>query len=98
MAEIITIECPFCKQKTIQMSHRPEIYTTQTIRVGSNRKTIPNLIPAKDEILSEKCSNCGKPKKEIQKKIKEGYKPSHEELLNRLKEAGLPTKITTKIG
>jgi hypothetical protein len=93
MPEIMIIECPFCKEKTIKIMHSPEVYTTQTIRVGSNRKTIPNLTKAKDEVLSEKCSNCEKSRKEIQKALKEGPKMSHEELLKRIKEAGLPTKI-----
>lgn len=87
------LECPFCKEKTIKVMHTPETYTTQTIRVGSNRKTIPKMTPEKNEILSESCSNCGKTKKEIQKKVKEGYNPSREELLKRLKESGLPTRI-----
>ena len=93
MPERITIECPFCKKETIQVLHSPEVYSTQTIRVGSNRKTIPNLTPAKDQILSGKCSNCGKTKKEIEKALKEGIPIPHEELIRRLKEAGLPLKI-----
>jgi len=64
MPEIITVECPFCKQKTIKVMHSSEVYTLQTTRAGSNRKTIPSLTPAKDEVLSEKCSSCSKSKKE----------------------------------
>lgn len=93
MPEIIIVECPFCKEKTIRVMRSPEVYTTQTIRVGSNRKTIPKVTPEKNEVLSEKCSNCGKSRKEIQKRMKEGYKPSREDILKRLKEAGLPTRI-----
>lgn len=93
MPEVLTIECPFCKQKTIRVMHRPEVYSTQTIRVGSNRKTIPNLTPSKDEVLSEKCSSCGKTKKEIEKALKEGVPPSREEIIRRAKEAGLPLVI-----
>lgn len=73
--------------------HIPEVYTTQTIRVGSNRKTIPKLVPGKDEVLSEKCSNCGKSKKEIEKALKKGISLSHKEIIRRAKEAGLPLKF-----
>jgi hypothetical protein len=94
MPEIINVECPFCKQRTIKIMHRPESYTTQTTRAGSNRKTIPNLTPAKDEVLSDKCSNCGKSKKEIEKALKEGKQPSNEEIIKRMKEAGLnPSRL-----
>jgi len=93
MPEIIEVECPFCKKGKIRISRSPEKYTTQTIRVGSNRKTIPKLIPGKQTVLSEKCPNCGKSKKEIEDALKHGVPPSHEEIIRRAKEAGLPLKI-----
>jgi Zn ribbon nucleic-acid-binding protein len=93
MPERMTIECPFCKKETIQILHSPEVYSSHTIRVGSNKKTIPKLTHAKDQILSEKCSNCGKSKKEIEKALKEGIPMSHEEIIRRAREAGLPLKI-----
>lgn len=90
MPEVLTIECPFCKEKVIKVMHSPQVYSSQTIRVGSNVKTIPKLTEAKDEVLSEKCPNCGKTKKQIEKALKEGVPLSKEERLKRLKEAGLP--------
>lgn len=93
MAEVRTIKCPFCKEGEIKISYTPERYTTQTIIVGSNRKTIPKLIPAQQEVLSDKCPKCGKTKKELQKALKEGVKPSRKEVIKRMKEAGLPLKI-----
>jgi endogenous inhibitor of DNA gyrase (YacG/DUF329 family) len=93
MPEKITIECPFCKKLTIEVIHSPEVYSTQTIRVGSNKKTIPNLTPAKDQILTVKCPNCGKPKKEIEYALKHGVPLSNEEIIKRLKEAGVPLKL-----
>ena len=47
----------------------------------------------KYEIITDKCSNCGKTKKEIEKRLKEGKVPSREEVIRRAKEAGLPLKI-----
>jgi ribosomal protein L44E len=94
MPEKMTIECPFCNKQTIQILHSPEVYSTQTIRVGSNRKTIPNLTPAKDQVLTLKCPNCGKSKKEIEYALIHGKELSREEVVRRLKEAGLdPSKL-----
>jgi hypothetical protein len=93
MPEIVTLKCPFCKQGDISIAETPPTYSTQTIRVGSNRKTIPKLMPGKKEVLTEKCLVCGHTKTEIQKALKEGIKPSREEIIKRMKEAGLPLKI-----
>ena len=74
--------------------HSPETYGSHTIMVGSNRKTIPKLTPAKDEVLTQNCSNCGKTKKDIEKALKHGKELSKEEIIKRLREAGLdPTKL-----
>lgn len=93
MTEVITVECPFCKEKVIKLMHSPEVYGSHTIRVGSNRKTIPKLTQAKNEVLVEKCPHCGKTKKQIERALKEGVPPTHEEIIKRMKEAGLPLKI-----
>ncbi len=93
MSEVITIECPFCKKKVVKIMHRNDVYSAQTVRAGSNAKTIPKLTKGKNEILVEKCPNCGKTKKEIEKALKEGIPLSHEEIIRRAKEAGLPLKI-----
>ncbi len=93
MPEIIERECPFCKKGKIKILHREEVYGFQKTRASSNIKTIPKVYPEKNEIISEKCPNCGKTKKEIEKRLKEGKILSHEEVIKRAKEAGLPLKI-----
>jgi sarcosine oxidase delta subunit len=93
MPEIIEIECPFCNQK-IKVLHREETFRMERARAASNTKIIPKRIAEKYEILVEKCPNCGKSKKEIEKALKEGKQPSHDEVIRRLREAGLdPTKL-----
>lgn len=92
MPEIIIIECPFCKAP-IKVMHREETYTTQRTKAAGKTKTIPKLSPSKDVILSDKCSTCGHTKKEIEQALKRGKQPSREEILRRMKEAGLPTKF-----
>jgi len=94
MPEILTVECPFCKSKVIKLLHTPAMYTVDRVMVGSNRKSVPRLSNEKDELLCDKCPNCGKPRKEIEKALKYGKEPSHEEVIRRLREAGLdPTKL-----
>ena len=93
MTEKITMECPFCKKRTIQILHSPEVYSSRTIRVGSNRKTMPNLTHAKDQVLNEKCPSCGKPKKEIEYALKHGVPLTNDEIIKRLREAGVPLKL-----
>ena len=94
MPEILTEEYPFCKQKTIKFLHREETFKMERGRAASNTKIIPKRVAEKYEIVSEKCPNCGKSKKEIEKALKEGKEVPREEVLKRLREAGLdPTKL-----
>ena len=61
--------CPFCQKQTIKVFYRPSFKKKITIR-GSGQsgskavRTKPELT-----ILSEKCSNCGKTKSEIEPKL-----------------------------
>lgn len=93
MPEITTMECPFCKQKTIKIMHKEQTFSTRRTRIRAGRSTTYIKNPEKNEILSEKCSNCGKSKKEIEKAFKEGRQLSKEEIIKRMKEAGLPLKV-----
>jgi hypothetical protein len=89
----MTVKCPFCKEGEIKISRTPDVYTSQTIRVGSNRKTIPKLVSGKSEVISDKCPICNKPKAELQKAISEGIKPSAAEMAKRAQNSGLPTRF-----
>lgn len=94
MPEIIEQDCPFCKIGKIKLLHREETYGFQKPHASSNVKTIPKISPEKYEVLSEKCPNCGKSKKEIEHALKHGKEPSREEVIKRMKEAGLdPSKL-----
>ncbi len=93
MPEILTIECPFCKKETIKVLYKPSVLqfaTTHSSAAGTKRKIYRTR--EKYKILSEKCSNCGKTRKELEKALRD-KKPSREEILRRIKEAGLPFKI-----
>ena len=93
MPEVLTEECPFCKQKTINVIHIEETFSAKRTRIRAGRSTKYVKSPERYEILVEKCSNCGKSKKEIEKSLKQGKELSNEEIIRRMKEAGLPLKI-----
>lgn len=94
MPEIIEQECPFCKEGKIKILHREETYSFQRPHASSNVKTIPKISPEKYEVFSEKCPNCGKSKKELEKALEKGKEPSREDVIKRLREAGLdPSKL-----
>jgi rubredoxin len=89
------IECPFCKVGKLKVLYKPSMINftnSRSASAGTKRKAYRT--PEKQEILSEKCPNCGRSKKEIEKAISEGPRLSHDEVLKRLREAGLdPTKL-----
>ena len=93
MPEQKIIKCPFCEQGNITTLHTQGMMITKYARASSNKKAMNYFKDEKYEILSEKCPNCGKSKKEIEKALKEGVPPTHDEIIRRMKEAGLPLKI-----
>lgn len=94
MPEVLTEECPFCKQKTIKVMHIEETFKARRTRIRAGRNTQYIKSPERYEVLVEKCSNCGKTKKDVEEALKHGKEPSHDEVIRRLREAGLdPTKL-----
>jgi endogenous inhibitor of DNA gyrase (YacG/DUF329 family) len=94
MPEVLNDECPFCKQKTIKVMHIEETFKARRTRIRAGRNTQYIKSPERYEVLIEKCPNCGKSKKEIENALKYGKELPREEVIKRLKEAGLdPTKL-----
>jgi hypothetical protein len=94
VSEILTEECPFCKEKTIKVMYREGTFHAKRTRCRAGRST--QYIRSKEsyEILSENCSNCNKSKKEIENALKHGKELPREDVLKRLREAGLdPSKL-----
>jgi len=89
----IMLECPFCEKRVIKYLYKPASDRVRRARGSSISKTMTFWTKEKYEILSKKCPNCGKTKKEIEKRLKEGKLIPHKELIRRIKEAGLPLKI-----
>ena len=93
MHEYRKITCPFCNRETIEALYTPR---TKRKSLARCRTGSGSMIYTKEkyEVLSD-CPNCGKSKKEIQRTLNQGTGKSlsHKEMLERLKKAGLPTKI-----
>jgi len=92
-SEIIEIQCPFCKENVLKAIHKEQTFKSQKIRITSGRSTNNIKSPARTEIISESCPNCGKTKKEIEKALKEGKQVSREQIIERMKKAGLPLRF-----
>ena len=87
------IECPFCKAK-LKVLYKPSMLQFHVSRVAAKTARTPYKTQEKYEILVDKCPNCGKSKKEIEHALTHGKELSREEVLKRLREAGLdPSKL-----
>lgn len=87
------IECPFCKTK-ISVHYRPSMRQYHVSRISAKTARTPFMSKEKYEILVEKCPNCGKSKAEIEKALAKGKELPNEEIVRRLREAGLdPTRL-----
>jgi endogenous inhibitor of DNA gyrase (YacG/DUF329 family) len=89
MPEILVEECPFCKKSGIKVMHKEETFTARRKNIRAGRNTEYIRSPEKYEVVSDKCPNCGKPKKEIEKALAKGKELPNEEVVKRLREAGL---------
>lgn len=88
------LECPFCKARALKVFHKEATFSTQRTRCRFGRSTSYVRSPERYEVLVGKCSNCGKNKKEIETALKEGKQPTNEEIIRRMKEAGLdPSRL-----
>ena len=92
---ILYLECPFCHKQTIKAYYWPPSREAKTSRsAGAGSRTKFYKVRERYHIASG-CSNCGKTQKEVERVINKGEDkgPSREEVLKRMKEAGLPTKF-----
>jgi hypothetical protein len=92
--EETTIECPFCSEKTVRAVCFPPTTKIRRSRSASAGTKIHIYKISEKYLVVSDCSNCGKTKKEIERALKEGKQPSNEEIIKRIREAGLdPTKL-----
>ena len=86
--------CPFCGKGKVNVYHKEGFIQAKTSRISAGGKQTFYKKPDEYHVQND-CPECGKSKKEIERAFETGItrKKSHQEKLNRLKEAGLPTRI-----
>lgn len=96
MPENIKVECPFCRKNNVNVRYTPSIKMELRKSFGrSHTKSVFTHSKEKYEVL-EDCSDCGASKEKIEKALNSGQdykKPSRESIIERMKKAGLPTRI-----
>jgi len=74
--------------------HKEETFSIKRTRCRAGRNNENIRSPERYEVLADKCPDCGKSKKEIEKALAKGKELPNEEIVRRLREAGLdPTKL-----
>jgi uncharacterized protein (DUF2225 family) len=87
------IECPFCKAK-IKVLYKPSMLQFKVSRIAAGTKRTPYKTEEKYVLLVDRCPNCGKSKREIEKTLRLGKEPNNAEVIKRLRDAGLdPSKL-----
>lgn len=88
------IDCPFCKKAKINVTyvHPYTSWSVSSISAGSKRTKFYHDEKYK---VQNKCPDCGKSKQEIKEALERGTTKqlSHGEMIKRLKDAGIPTRI-----
>ncbi|AJZ76190.1 hypothetical protein SU86_007235 [Candidatus Nitrosotenuis cloacae] len=90
------LKCPFCDKGQIEASYTPARVETQIARGSGMNKTTRVWVDERYQVIKD-CPNCGKTASQIEKSLSKGTEeskpPSRQEILKRLKDAGLPTKV-----
>ena len=91
------MKCPFCSKGDINIIHIPVSLSFKKGPYGGGKAGITSTAE-KTRVEEEKCSNCGKLRKEIEKALETGITKelSHEDRLKRLKDSGLPLILEGK--
>ena len=63
------LSCPFCDKCTITCLHIPSSFSSKTIHVGSNKKTVPKK-SSEIWLIQSGCSICGKSNEEVEKELR----------------------------
>jgi len=88
------LECPFCNKGRVKVFHKEGYLQGRKSHIAAGDKIKFYKMLDTYEVL-EDCPNCGKTAREIQRVYETGVvrEPTHEERLERLRKAGLPTRI-----
>lgn len=93
--ELVVLKCPFCNKGDIEITYIPFSTKTKKGPWGGYKSGVTE-VSDNTIIHTEKCPNCGKSKKEIQKNLKgkeEITEEDRKKIIKRMKKQGLPTQI-----
>ena len=98
MLERVKLECPFCGKKDVVAIYIPSHLKSKVSRTSA--KAITKFYKTKEKYeVQDRCPNCGKSAKQIQKALDEGVRDPEKDkrILKRLKEQGLDfSNVTTR--
>ena len=94
----VELECPFCGKAKIKTYHKEGYIQAKTSRISSGGKQTFHRVDDK-YIVAADCPNCGKNAKEIESAFNRGVTREipHEERVERMRKAGVPTAFEDKI-
>jgi len=93
----VELECPFCGKKGVTAKYIPPSIQAHTSRSAGGSKTQIHRVRERYEGISG-CKFCGKSDVEVARAMKVGKEDTEKEkkVLQRLKEQGFPSEITSK--
>ena len=93
---LITVKCPFCDEGDIKVFYEPQQKRSNlTNTVGGRRTKVFRISKEKYDVQND-CPHCNASKKKIEKALISNVNynaPSREKILERMRKAGLPTRI-----
>lgn len=98
MSDEQKIKCPICDSGKIRVLHSPALKRKSLSRSRAGGSV--TLYSEESFEALEGCQKCGKSRDEIEKVLRgheETKHPSREAILKRLRESGLPLKVTKEI-
>lgn len=90
------IPCPFCDKGVIRVIHVPSLRKSNISSTVGGRRAKTASSSAENYTVLEDCSNCGTKSDIIEKALNSGNdhkRPSRNKILERMKKAGLSTRI-----
>lgn len=90
----VEIECPFCGKTGVKALFKPSYLEHKTSRISEGAKTQYYRVPDSYEVMGG-CPHCGKSEEDVKRAFETGMtrEVTHQERLERLRKAGLPTRI-----
>jgi len=92
-----TVPCPFCGRGLVEVTHESGYVSWNVSRISAGTKRTKYYHDPRT-IVHSSCPECRASKQQIRQAIESGGKSkSHEERVERMKSAGLPTAIEERV-